>query len=338
MMRKLLLLLGPVVVLGIVAWYYLTSGRFIATDNAYVKAVKIMVTPEVTGAIREVHVDDNQHVNRGDVLFEVDTSTYQLQVERATAALHLAETRVEELRAEYRQKQADIERAAVEVTFAERDLEREAALKDRNAVSQARVDDAQRRRESALKEVASLQEEQLKILASLAGDVTLSTAAHPSVMAASAELERAQLDLERTTVYAPASGIIGDAPHQGDFARGGVPQTSLVLDADFWIDANFKETELENVKPGMPVAVRVDTYPDIELSGTVESISPATGAEFSVLPAQNATGNWVKVVQRIPVRIALVNPPADVILRSGMSTTVEVDTGSYPHWRGAQAH
>ena len=332
--RHVLMGFGIVAVLIGGAWFYMTSGRYVATDNAYIKAAKILVTPEVTGTIMTVAVTDNQPVEAGDVLFTIDPMPYEIAVQKAEAELAAAKSHIAELKADYAQKKTDMERAQVIADYAEKEYRRMSALRNSQTISQSKLDDVASQRDTALKDVASLRDEQHQYVAQLDGDPNIAPENHSEYKAAAAALAKAKLDLERTTVRAPADGIVGTAPHPGDYARTSVPQLNLVGAHNVWIEANFKETELTDVRPGQPVKIEVDTYPNHKWTGTVESISPATGSEFSVLPAQNSTGNWVKVVQRIAVRISV--DPADTALplRAGMSTTVTIDTGRYPHLPG----
>jgi membrane fusion protein (multidrug efflux system) len=326
--------LGLVVVLAGGAWFYLTSGRYIDTDNAYIKAAKIMVTPEVTGTIMSVNIIDNQSVKKGEVLFAIDPTTYEIAEKKAEADLATARSNVLELKAEYAQKIADIQKAQVIAEYADKQYKRMVALRKSQTVAQATLDNVESQRDTALKDIASLREEANQYVAQLDGNPNIAPEDQSGYKAAAAALEQARLNLERTTVRAPADGIIGTAPHPGDYARTSVPQLNLVATGHVWIEANFKETELTRVRTGQPVTIKIDTYPGHEWEGQVESISPATGSEFSVLPAQNSTGNWVKVVQRIAVRIAVDRNHDELPLRAGMSTNVEIDTGSYPHLPG----
>ncbi len=331
LVRRVLMLGGVLIVLVGCAWLYLTSGRYIATDNAYIKAAKILITPQVAGTIMSVPVTDNQNVHAGDILFVIDPASYQIAVDEARADVANAYTEIEQLKAQYRQKQEDMAQAQVEVNFAQEEYERRIDLAKKGAVAQTEFSDTKRQRDMAIKAVLAIQEEINGILAALTGDPDIKPEEHPLYQKAQATLHDAELNLARTTVKAPVGGMIGAAPHIGDYAREGVPLLNLVGSNDVWIEANYKETELTDVKIGQPVTIEVDTYPGHEWQGHVESISPATGSEFSILPAQNATGNWVKVVQRIAVRIAVDPGSGDLPLRTGMSTHVSIDTGHYPH-------
>lgn len=331
LVRRVLMFGGVLVILVGCAWLYLTSGRYIATDNAYIKAAKILITPQVEGTITSVAVADNQNVQAGDVLFVIDPASYQIAVEEAKADVANAYTEIEQLKAQYRQKEENLGKAQIEVTFAEDEYNRRVELVKRGAVAQTEFNETKRQRDAAVKTDSAIQEEINGILAALTGNVDIKPEDHPLYQKALAKLHEAELDLERTTVKAPVDGMIGTPPRTGDYARAGVPLLNLVGSKEVWIEANYKETELTDVKIGQPVTIEVDTYPGHEWKGHVDSISPATGSEFSVLPAQNATGNWVKVVQRIAVRIA-VDPGLEALpLRTGMSANVSIDIGHYPH-------
>ncbi|MCE7886619.1 MAG: HlyD family secretion protein [Alphaproteobacteria bacterium PRO2] len=331
LMRRGLMLGGILIILTGCAWFYLSSGRYITTDNAYIKAAKILITPQVEGTITSVSITDNQNVQAGDVLFVIDPASYRIAADEARADVANSYTEIEQLKARYRQKEEDLAKAQVDVSFTEDEYSRRTELVKRGAVAQTEFNETKRQRDAAVKAVSSIQEEINGILAALTGNADIKPEDHPLYQKALAKLHEAELDLDRTTVKAPVDGMIGMAPRTGDYARAGVPLLNLVGSKDVWIEANYKETELTDVKIGQPVTIEVDTYPGHEWQGHVESISPATGSEFSVLPAQNATGNWVKVVQRIAVRIAVDPGPEDLPLRTGMSTHVSIDIGHYPH-------
>ena len=333
-LRKILMGGGFAAVLIVCGVLYLVSGRHIATDNAYIKSAKIMITPEVSGVIRSVAVTDNQLVKKGDTLFTIDPSSYEIAQQRAEADLGVARAHVEELKANYRQKQRDIERAQAIAAYNQKSYKRVSSLIKSGAVSKESVDLTNSSNLAAQKDVSMLQEDLNAIVAELGGDPGIATEEHPSYKAALAALNDAKLNLDRTKMVAPVDGRVGAAPHTGDYARASLPAMNMVGTSDVWIEANYKETELTDVVPGQKVEIEVDTYPGYAWQGEVESISPATGSEFSVLPAQNATGNWVKIVQRIAVKIR-INPKQNAPdLRAGMSTHVTIDTGKYPHIPG----
>lgn len=329
--RRVLMLGGIGAVLIVSAFFYLTGGRYIGTDNAYVKSAKILVTPQVTGEILSVSVADNQLVKAGDTIFVIDPKDYQIAVDEAKADLEISYAEIEQLKAQYRQKQEDLARAQVDVDFAKDEYERRVDLAKSGGVSQTEFSEVKRKRDAAEKTAAVLTQEINGILVALENNPDIDPKDHPHYRRALSKLHDVELNLERTEVKAATDGIIGTAPRVGDYAKAGVPALNLVGSKNVWIEANYKETELTDVKPGQPVTIEVDTYPGREWSGRVESISPATGSEFSVLPAQNATGNWVKVVQRIAVRIAVDEKSEAFPLRVGMSAHVTIDIGHYPH-------
>ena len=328
-LRRVLLLLGPALVLIVAGYFYVTGGRYVDTDDAYVKADMVAVTAEVSGPIVQVDVRENQHVDPGQVLFRLDQRPFQIALAQAEARLKKADNDVRALKASYRQKQQALELANQNVAYAEQEFQRQAKLAKRDFASQAKYDEAQHNVEVAHQQVAMTEQELRGLLADLAGDPDIPVEQHPTHLEAKAARDQAALDLQHATVTAPFAGVASQKPDLGDYVSAGTPVMSIVADQDVWVDANFKETDLTHVRPGQPATVRIDTYPDREWPARVESISQATGAQFSVLPAQNSSGNWVKVVQRIPVRIALQTGPDDPPLRAGMSVTAEIDTGHH---------
>lgn len=329
--RRLLMTLGVVAVGGALAWGYVTSGRFITTDNAYIKASKILLAPDVTGPVTAVYVVENQAVKQGDVLIQIEQLPYEILYDKAQADLASAVITVEKRKALYRQRVAERNRAQVEADYAERELARQANLIARGSASQAQRDDAALQLAKARQKVLMLEQEIAETLAELAGNPDIPVEQHPLYLAAKADERKAHVSLERTVIKAPSDGYVGTPPSVGDYARASLPLLNFVSAEPVWVEANFKETELTDVRPGQPVTITVDTYPGQVWKGKVVSISPATGSEFSLLPAQNSTGNWVKVVQRIATRISVEEGPDALPLRAGMSTEVEIDTGRYPH-------
>jgi membrane fusion protein (multidrug efflux system) len=325
--RRILLALGPVVVALAAGYLYVTGGRYVATDDAYVRADMVALTAEVSGPIVQVDVRENQHVDHGQVLFGLDEQPFRIALAQAEARLEKAENDVRALKAGYRQEQQELELANKNVAYAEQEFKRQAELVQRDFASRAKYDEAQHDLEVTHQQVAVTEHELKALLADLAGDPDIPVERHPTYLEAKAVRDQAALDLQHAVVRAPFAGVASQKPNLGDYVTAGTPVMSIVADQEVWVEANFKETDLTHVRPGQAATVEVDTYPDDEWPATVESISQATGAQFSVLPAQNASGNWVKVVQRIPVRIALETGPDDPPLRAGMSVTAEIDTG-----------
>jgi membrane fusion protein (multidrug efflux system) len=321
------MILGPIVALLVGGYFYATGGKYVGTEDAYVKADKVVVGVQVAGPITEVSVRENQHVAKGDILFRIESDSYQIALARTEAALQQVRTDIAEMKASFREKQAQLQLAEVNLDYAERAFQRQSTLAKKSIVSEARYEEAQHKRAVAREEIAVLRHDLARILVKLGGGVSVRAETRPRYLEARAQRDRALLDIERTFVRAPFAGVATRKPQIGQYVEPGTPVMSIVADVGVWIEANLKETQLTHVRVGQPVHIEVDAYPGRDWSGTVESISQATGAEFSVLPAQNATGNWVKVVQRLPVRIAVRIRPGDPPLRAGMSTEVAIDTG-----------
>ena len=325
--RFALLVVVPLVVALVAASVYLRGGRYVETENAYVKADKVPVSAEVAGTVRELLVNENQAVVAGQPLFRLDATPFRVAVAKAQAKLAQVRTELAELRATYREKQADIAVARTRQTFALKDQQRQAELVSKNFVSASRFDDAKQTTDLAGQQTAALEQGLARIAVSLGGSAQSPVEQHPTFLAARAELEQAQLDLARVEVRASIAGTVSKPPKLGQYLAAGSTAMALVGSSNLWLEANFTETDLTHVHPGQPVTIHIDTYPDKTWRGEVESLSPATGAEFSVIPAQNATGNWVKIAQRVPVRIRIVAAEGLPELRAGLSTAVEIDTG-----------
>ena len=332
--RLILLVVVPLIAAAVALAIYLHGGRYVSTDNAYIKADKVPVSAEVSGAIRDVLVHENQAVRAGQVLFRLDPAPFEVAMEKAEAKLAEVRTDLSALQASYREKQAEIALAQTRLAFARRDQQRQADLVAKHFISASRYDDAKQNTELAAQQIAALQQDLKRIGQTLGGSIHSEITRHPSYLAATAELDQAKLDLAHTEIRASLPGTVGKVPKPGQYVTAGTMVTALVASNNVWIEANFLETDLTHVHPGQPVSISVDTYPSVSWHGVVESLSPATGSEFSVIPAQNATGNWVKITQRVPVRIRLENRPHSPQLRAGLSTEVEIDTGHHRHLLG----
>lgn len=326
-LRIVLLVLGPLLVLLVGAYVYMNTGRYTQTDNAYVKADTVLISAQVTGSIARVAVRENERVRAKDVLFEIDDREYQVAVEQGEAQLEAVQAFILGLQASYQQRLEELKLARTNVAFTERELERELSLAERGLGSDVDVDRARHEFDIATQQIPIIEQALAQLRAQLGGQIELGLEAHAAYRAVKSMLDRASLDLDHTIVRAPFDGVASHVPKVGRYVAPGSTVMSLVSDHDVWVEANYKETELTHVEVGQPALIHIDTYPDAEWRGVVDSISQATGAEFSVIPAQNASGNWVKVAQRIPVRIALDMRPGDPLLRAGMSAIVEIDTG-----------
>ncbi|SEO26868.1 membrane fusion protein, multidrug efflux system [Rhodospirillales bacterium URHD0017] len=317
----------PAIVLAVSLFVWLSSGRYVSTDNAYVKGDRAQIAPELSGIIVEVPVQENQHVSRGQLLFKLDDQSYRLLLAKIDAEIETTRADIRGLRAQWRTKREEIKAAQSQLNYAQQEFERQSDLAEKKIASQQKLQETRMGLDVARQRISAAQEDLQRIEAQLAGDPKIRTDDHPRVKQMVAARDEALLQLRRTTIESPLDGIVSKRPVPGSYATAGVPVMVVVADTDLWIEANFKETELTLVRPGQTAIVKVDTYPDAECTGKIASIAQATGAEFAVLPPQNASGNWVKVVQRIPVRIAVTCREGDPPLRVGMSTTVEIDTG-----------
>ena len=326
--RRALLIGGPLLVLAVGAYVYFTGGRYVSTDNAYVNADNVTISAQVSGPIVAVAVHENQHVDAGQVLFRIDDKPFKVALDRADAGLQTVRENIESLKAQYAEATEQLKVAHTNADFAKRTLARQSALAKTKVASESTLDDARHQYDVATQQIAVTQQQIAQIRAKLGGDPDAPIEKQASYLQAKAAVADAALDLEHTVIHAPFAGVASNKPMLGAYVTAGNAVMSVVADKGVWIEANFKETDLTHVVPGEKVTVTVDTYPSRTWYGRVESISQATGAVFSVIPPQNATGNWVKVVQRIPVRIALDDTAGAPPLRAGMSTEVEIDTGS----------
>jgi len=326
-LRTILLLVVPLLAALAFGAFWLTGGRFVGTDNAYVEADKVPISVEVSGTVARVFVRENQAVAAGAPLFELDPAPFAVAVARAEANLGEARTNLEALRASYREKQVEIGLAKTRHAFALKDQKRQVELAARDYAPQVTLDQADQNAQLTADQVRALEQQLAQVGQSLGGGPDVPLEQHPTYKVALAELAQAKLDLARTHVRAPLDGAVSAAPKPGQHLTAGAMAMVVVASGAPRVEANLTEKDLTYVHPGQAVTVRVDTYPGRAWSGTVESLSPATGAEFSLLPAQNATGNWVKIAQRVPVRIALAPAPDLAKLRAGLSAEVRIDTG-----------
>lgn len=323
----LLLILGPAVIAGFSLWVYMQGGRFVSTDNAYVKTEIVSVSSELTGRVIEVIPHDNDRVSKGQLLFRLDDQPYQIALAKAQANLAYTRGSIESEKADYYSDQLAIDNANTDLEFRRKEMERIRQLVDTHSIPAAQFDQAEyawRSARNALdNRMQALQASRARLI-----DPELPTEEHPRYLQALAELEKAKLDISHLEIRAPNDGIaVNVAVHEGEYVIAGSALVSLVDDKNMWLEANFKETDLTWVRPGQTVKVSIDAFPGETWEARVAGIMPATGSEFSLLPAQNSSGNWIKVVQRIQVNIALDNYNRDLPISAGMSAVVDIDTG-----------
>jgi membrane fusion protein (multidrug efflux system) len=317
---------GPLAILAVVAYFVITGGRTQSTDNAYVQIAKVPVAPSIGGRVTDIYVRENQVVHRGQVLFRIDPRDFIANEQAAEAQVADAEQRQRGLIAAYQQQQANIKAAQESVVYTAREAARQRQLVGVGVSSQAQLDQANHAAQQARDQLVLAQQQAAQALANLGGNPNQPTSAAPSVMSAQAQLERARLNMSYTTVVAPSDGIVTRVEQLPVGSYLNASQTAFwLLSGQPWVEANFKEDQLAHMKVGQPVKIKVDAYPQADLRGHVASFSPGTGQAFSALPAQNATGNWVKVVQRLPVRIDFDKPPPGMAARAGLSAKVTVD-------------
>ncbi len=329
-LRWPLMIGGPVLILAVVAYFILTGGRFESTDDAYVNVGKAPISTAISGRVVEVDVTDNQMVKAGQVLFRLEPYDEQAAAMRTDAALASARLQVVNLRATYDQQKLILGADLKTQAYATREAARQKALAAAGVASQQQAAEAAHAAENADAQVAVAKEQVAAALAAL-GDAAKTPDAFPTVLSAKAERETAQINLERTVVRAPEDGIVTRVDQLQVGAYVNPAQTLFfLLSGEPWIDANFKEDQLAKMRVGQPAEIRIDAMGGRTLHGHVQSFSPGAGSSFSALPAQNATGNWVKVAQRLPVRIAFDKTPPDVASRAGLSANVTVDVRSGP--------
>lgn len=327
-LRPVLMVSVPLGLIGAAAAYYVANDHYVSTDNAYVQQDKVSVSAEVGGRIVEVLARENQVVKAGDILFRIDPEPYRIAAAQADATIAQAQVRLTTLQTDYQASGVDIESARENLAFYTSEYKRQAALMDTGFTTKARLQSAEHALSEARSRLATAQADALKSRAALATGAA-APGINPQVLAANVQKQKALLDLSRTTVRAPISGVVSQADRLqlGQMMISGLPALTLVARTGTWVEANFKETDLDKMKVGQTATLSFDAYPSLKLKGKVLSIGAGTGSEFSVLPAQNANGNWVKVTQRVPVRVSIEGAPSRPLL-AGLSTHVRIDTSS----------
>ncbi len=328
-LRMILLVALPAFAVVMGLGIYLTGGRYISTDNAYVGAQKVLITPDISGKITHVAIREGQHVNPGEELFSLDREPLALALQQAKAKLDTARSNFDKLKTNLKSLETLTDLAKKNVDLKQRDVDRKTKLVSSQAGSQADLDTAMAAVVAAQLQAEYAAQQHDTTLNQLLGNPDLPLAQFPEYAQAKAVLDNAQRDYDHTIVRAPMSGTATqvDNIQLGRFVAAGTPVLSVIDDQTPWVDANPKETDITYLRVGQKAMLDIDSFPDRTFTGTVIAVSPGTGAQFSILPPQNATGNWVKVVQRVPVRIAFDKSEDTRLLRSGMSVNVEIDTG-----------
>ncbi len=328
LVRLALLVVVPLVAIVAAGFWWLSGGRYVGTDNAYVKAHIVQISPEVSGQVRRVLAHDHASVVAGETLLTIESRPFRLALDSAEAELDAARTQVETLRAAWRETLTELADAEARADYFQRQWQRQEELAIKGVASAVKRDESQNDARAAADRVTTVKEKLRRVLTALNGNPEMPADEHAMVRDKTAARERAALDFARTNVRAPVDGVVVNLRlQQGEQIKAATPLFALVAASRPWVEANFKETELTHVRVGQKATVVLDTYPDETWEALVESVSPATGAEFAILPPQNASGNWVKVVQRLPVKLRLLPHVGEQPLRAGMTATVTIDTG-----------
>ncbi|HEX3982769.1 MAG TPA: HlyD family secretion protein [Acidisoma sp.] len=332
-LRPILMLGGIAVVVVGTGYVWLTGGRYVSTDDAYVGAAEVNATTDVSGIVSRVLVHEGEHVKTGQVLFHLGEHHFQILVDGAKAKLAQTAETLAAQKEDYQRMLKDVDTAQAQVAQDQADFGRYASLIRSGGVTRAEYDDAHFKLLADQSRLESLQEQAKTQLARLGGDITTPVNQLPDYLSGQADVAEAERQLNHTIVRAPFNGIVTNVENlqRGQYLTASAAAFGIVSTDDIWVTAQFKETQLTHVRPGQAVTISVDTYPGAKWTGVVDSIAPASGSQFSLLPAENSSGNWVKVVQRIPMRVKITGGPADLTLRAGMSVEVSVDTHHQRH-------
>lgn len=334
LLRPILMLGGIAIVIVGTGYVWLTGGRYVSTDDAYVQAAEVNATTDVSGIVSRVLVHEGEHVTNGQVLFHLGEHHFQIMLDGAKAKLEQTAEQLAAEKEDYQRMLKDVDTAKAQVAQDQADFGRYASLIHGGGVTRAEYDDAHFKLMADQSRLESLQEQAKTQLAKLGGDITTPVEQLPDYLSAQADVAEAQRQLDHTIVRAPFNGVVTNVENlqRGQYLTAASAAFGIVSTDDVWVTAQFKETQLTHVKPGQDVTITVDTYPGAKWTGVVDSIAPASGSQFSLLPAENSSGNWVKVVQRIPMRVKITGGPADLVLRAGMSVEVSVDTHHQRHF------
>lgn len=324
------LMIGGVVVFAAAAFvYYLFTGRYVSTDDSSVMAAQTAISTNISGRVIELDVHDNQTVHRGDVLFRLDDRPLRIALDEAQAKLATAQLQITAAKSSYLHELAEVAAARGTVAFQQHEFERQQRLLQSGVSSRAQFEQTEHALQLSQSQLTAAENQASSLLALLGGNPRMQPEDHPAVRQAQAALASAQLQLSYSVIRAPADGIVTKVEQLqiGDYVNSASPVFALISTQNLWVEANFKEDDLTYMRAGQSADVRIDAYPGRHFKARVASLSPGTGAQFSLLPPENATGNWVKVVQRVPVRLQLLEGDDEVSLAAGMSAEVTVDTG-----------
>jgi membrane fusion protein (multidrug efflux system) len=332
--KPILMLGGIAVVIVGTGYFWLTGGRYVSTDDSYAEAAEVNATTDVSGIVSHVLVHEGDTVKTGQDLFRLGEKRYLIALDGAKAKLAETALNLAGMKEDYQRMLKDADTAAAKVAEDQSDYGRYASLIRSGGVTRAEYDDAKYKLQADQANLAALQEQAKTQLAKLGGDINKPIDQFPDYLSGEADVAEAQRQLDHTVVHAPFDGIVTNVEslQPGQYLTASSPAFGIVSTDDVWVTAQLKETQLTYVRVGQAVSISVDAYPGQKWTGVVQSIAPASGSQFSLLPAENSSGNWVKVVQRIPVRIRITGGPKDLELRAGMSTEVSVDTGHQRHF------
>ena len=334
LLRPILMLGGVAVVIVGASYWWLQGGRYVSIDDSYVRAAKLAVSDDISGIVGSVEVREGQHVKKGEPLFKLRDRQVRIALAGAEANLAQVALTMEAMKRDYQRMLRDVTVRQTQIDSDQASFDRFASLVKGGGVTRAEYDDARFKLAGDKASLESVKEQASVELARLGGNPDVDVTTTPEYQQAKSQVDEFERQLDHTVVYAPFSGTVTnvDATQPGTYLAASSAAFGLISDEHIWVEANPKETELTYVKPGDPVEVTVDSYPGVVWQGSVESIAPASASEFSVLPAQNSSGNWVKLVQRLPVRIRVDRKPGDPELRAGMSVEADIDTGHVRHF------
>ena len=326
--RGFLMLAVPAAVIAAVVALYLSGGRYVTTENAYVRSDIVRISSNLDGLVTGVQVRENQRVESGDRLLGIDERLFRKELAVAEADVAAAIQQVSALRSRYREGQSLTVAAEERVRYLRAEQERQRELLEKGLGTRAVLDAVEHDVRAAQRRLEAQRQSNRTVLAELGGDANIPVEQHPIYLRAVAAKELAMVRLSYAVLRAPVAGVVTNlVARTGEYVEAGDPLLAIVDGSARWVEANLKEVELEHLRIGQPATVKLDSLPGVEWNARIASIAPVTGAEFSILPPQNATGNWVKVVQRVPVRLELTEPLRLERFRAGLTATVRIDTG-----------